>query len=318
MDAGGTGGAQRHDSGGGAGESAGLTKIAATMERFVAVVKQYPGQQQVDLAVEIEVPGSWFGAGPMGSLTATEQREKYKAQAVEYAEVHEFPGATKGARKTREKAIRFICITDATAEPNSEGYWMKLSQWNRYRNDTFKDRREDELAFIPGEAPATEGGVVEKLKAPQTPSIKTVFTLKSEGVHIQRNGTQVQCFWWACDQKGCKLDGRPIKEICKGTGQLFRHLKKCNPELWLQLSLSSKHSKTQLDEEGEIVQVSLDPVTVVPRSHTRCHLSCLLCNSSGLSRKVCRHTYVLWSTASSLGRFSTSRARRRSRFGFVH
>ena len=86
-DAGGIGGAQRHDSGGGAGESAGLTKMAATMERFVAVVKQYPGQQQVDL-VEIEVPGSWFGAGPMGSLTATEQREKYKAQAVEYAEVH--------------------------------------------------------------------------------------------------------------------------------------------------------------------------------------------------------------------------------------
>ena len=87
----------------------------------------YPGQQQVDLAVEIEVPGSWFGAGPMGSLTATEQRKKYKAQAVEFAEVHEFPGATKGARKTREKAIRFSCITDATAEPNSEGYWMKLS-----------------------------------------------------------------------------------------------------------------------------------------------------------------------------------------------
>ena len=62
-DAGGTGGAQGHDSGGGAGESAGLTKMAATMERFVVVVKQYPGQQQVDLAVEIEVPGSWFGAG---------------------------------------------------------------------------------------------------------------------------------------------------------------------------------------------------------------------------------------------------------------
>ena len=45
------------------------------------------------------MPGSWFGAGPMGSLAATEQREKYKAQAVEYAEVHEFPDATKGARK---------------------------------------------------------------------------------------------------------------------------------------------------------------------------------------------------------------------------
>ena len=63
---------------------------------------------------------------------------------------------------------------------------MKLSQWNRYRNDTFKDRREDELPFIPGQAPAAEGGVVVNSKAPQTPSIKTVFTLTSEGVHTQK------------------------------------------------------------------------------------------------------------------------------------
>ena len=44
-------------------------------------------QEQVDLAVEIEVPGSWFGVGSMGSLTTTERREKYNAQAVEYSEV---------------------------------------------------------------------------------------------------------------------------------------------------------------------------------------------------------------------------------------
>ena len=80
------------------------------------------------------------------------------------------------------------------------------------------------------------------MKAPQTPSIKTVFTLKSEDVHTQSNGTQVQCFWWTCVQKGCKLDGHPIKEICKGTRQLFLHLKNCNNNLWLQLQLSSKHS----------------------------------------------------------------------------
>ena len=71
---------------------------------------------------------------------------------------------------------------------------MKLSQWNRYRNDTFKDRRDDELPFIPAQAPVAEGGVA--VKAPQTPSIKTVFTLTSEGVHTQSNGNQVQCFWW--------------------------------------------------------------------------------------------------------------------------
>ena len=27
------------------------------------------------------------------------------------------------------------------------------------------------------------------------------------------------------------MDGRPIKEICKGTGQLFRHLRTCNHDL---------------------------------------------------------------------------------------
>ena len=61
--------------------------------------------------------------------------------------------------------------------------------------------------FIPGQAPAAEGGVA--VKAPQTPSIKTVFTLKSEDVHTQSNGTQVQCFWWTCVQKGCELELEP-------------------------------------------------------------------------------------------------------------
>jgi hypothetical protein len=172
--------------------------MSSAMDRHIEVVKQYPGQQQVDLAVEIEVPGSWFGVGPMGALTPTERREKYTAQAVEYSEVREFPGASRTARKTKEKAICFICCADAAHEPNSEGYCMKLSQWNCYRNNTFKDRREDELPFIPGQAPAAEGGVAVNLKAPQTPSIKTVFTLTSEGVHSQRDGNRVQSGGPAC------------------------------------------------------------------------------------------------------------------------
>jgi len=126
------------------------------------LVQQYPGQQQVNLAVDIQVPGSWFSVGPMGSLTTTERRDKYNDQTVEYCEVREFPGATRGARKTKEKAIRCICLADAADAPNSEGYWMKLSQWNRFRNDTFKDRRDDELTFILGQAPAAEGGVAVK------------------------------------------------------------------------------------------------------------------------------------------------------------
>jgi hypothetical protein len=65
------------------------------MARFVESVKQYPGPEQVDLCVEIEVPGSWFG----GTLNATERSLKYKAQAVEYDDVREFPGLTPKSRK---------------------------------------------------------------------------------------------------------------------------------------------------------------------------------------------------------------------------
>ena len=72
----------------------------------------YSGQQQVNLSVEIEVPGSWFDGTEMGSLSASERRQKYKAQAVEYAEVRVFPGASARARKVKEPAIRFICLDD--------------------------------------------------------------------------------------------------------------------------------------------------------------------------------------------------------------
>ena len=85
------------------------------MNKFIDVVKQYPGQQQVDMSVEIDVPGNWFG----GSLTNTGKREKYKAQAVEYAEVRNFPGPTKQHKKTKDPAIRFICIAVAQEDPNS-------------------------------------------------------------------------------------------------------------------------------------------------------------------------------------------------------
>ena len=123
--------------------------------RFVEVVKHYPGQQQVNLSVEIEVPGSWFDGTEMGSLSASERRQKYKAQAVEYAEVREFPGASARARKVKEPAIRFICLDDASSDPNSDGYWMQLSQWNRFRHDTFKERPDDEMSFILGTGPSS-------------------------------------------------------------------------------------------------------------------------------------------------------------------
>ena len=82
---------------------------SSTMLHFIDVVKQYPGQQQVDLRVEIEVPGTWFGGTSQGSLTNAEKREKYKAQAVEFSELREF-GVASSRKKIRVPAIRMILM----------------------------------------------------------------------------------------------------------------------------------------------------------------------------------------------------------------
>ena len=35
-----------------------MTQMSTSMERYIKLVKQYPGQEQVDLVVEIESPGT--------------------------------------------------------------------------------------------------------------------------------------------------------------------------------------------------------------------------------------------------------------------
>ena len=48
------------------------SSVVDIMDAFVQAIKQYPGQQQVDLKVRVNVPGSWFGAGAEGTLNAAE------------------------------------------------------------------------------------------------------------------------------------------------------------------------------------------------------------------------------------------------------
>lgn len=219
------------------------------------VIKQYDGQEQVDLKVEIEIPGSWFAGGAEGALTEGERREKYHAQAVEFAAVREFPGANPRAKKVRAAGIRFICISDAAETPDTDGYWMLLTQWNRYRHYTYKERRNDELPFIKeisaGEAQPEAAPSVASKK-----SITDIFTLKDTGTHQPKGGKPAQtCRFWVCTQLNCKLKGVPIKELLKNTGQLFRHLKQCNHAKWQEYSLASSHSKLRMGEDGAEVQV---------------------------------------------------------------
>ena len=61
------------------------------------LIKQYPAEEQVRLKVVIDVPGSWFGAGQLGSLSASERKDNYTAQAVEYSDAHHFGSHKRSA-----------------------------------------------------------------------------------------------------------------------------------------------------------------------------------------------------------------------------
>ncbi|KAK3265289.1 hypothetical protein CYMTET_26015 [Cymbomonas tetramitiformis] len=55
-----------------------------------------------------------------------------------------------------------VCLPQVTEDVeedhNHEGYWMRLDQWNRFRHDTYKNCREDELQYITnGELPTIAG-----------------------------------------------------------------------------------------------------------------------------------------------------------------
>jgi len=56
-----------------------------SMDAFVEPIKQYPGQQQVERAVIVDVSGKHFTF-----LTAADKKKSYKATAVEYRERYAF------------------------------------------------------------------------------------------------------------------------------------------------------------------------------------------------------------------------------------
>ena len=59
------------------------------MDAFVDPIRQHPGQQQVDRAVKVNVPGKHFSG-----LTPSKQKQDYECTAVEcFAAVAEIPVA---------------------------------------------------------------------------------------------------------------------------------------------------------------------------------------------------------------------------------
>ena len=107
--------------------------------------KHYPGQEQVELSVKVHIPGSWFSTGGEGQLSASLCREKYAAVAVEFDGAHVFQPALGRQPAKVGAAIRFLCPSHAAVDAEHQGYWIELPVWNRFRNDTYKDRRHDEV-----------------------------------------------------------------------------------------------------------------------------------------------------------------------------
>ena len=103
---------------------------AAAARLGVELIKQYPAREQVELKVKVQIPGSWFGG-----LTAAERAVKYWAQAAESADAHKFSKQGQRAAETCA-ALRFFCESDVADQPTHAGFWIRLAEWNRYRNDT--------------------------------------------------------------------------------------------------------------------------------------------------------------------------------------
>ncbi|KAK3271774.1 hypothetical protein CYMTET_19899 [Cymbomonas tetramitiformis] len=152
---------------------------------------------------------------------------------------------------------------DAFSEPNHEGYWIKLDQWNRFRNDTFKDNREAELAFITdadASARAVAGpAAIDEKDAPSKAAIYLYFEHVGQGTHVpmrgRNKGKTMKCELWKCRTCGTNSDDAVHKVFQGSTGGLFKHLKRYHAAEHERASLASTHSRLRVGPDGNLTEV---------------------------------------------------------------
>ncbi|KAK3248308.1 hypothetical protein CYMTET_42221 [Cymbomonas tetramitiformis] len=234
-------------------------------------IKFYPGKEQVDMSVEVSVPGTWFN-----NMSAEEKRKHFTAVAVEFDPLRVFGHGSAGKKAP---AIRFQVIEDVEEDPDHPGYWMKLDTWNRYRHDTYKEARAAEAKFIPPDrslalvvAPDEEGEVTDKSRAlvyqyvrpsatidSSALSFLSLFDFVSSGEHTVTSGKsagkKLKMTLHKCKIPGCTKLHSTFKVVSGSTGALFRHLKDDHPEKWVEVRQASPHSKLQVTEDGSLVTI---------------------------------------------------------------
>lgn len=203
----------------------------------IELIHQYPAKEQAELKVRITIPGAWFG----GALTADERSVKYWAQAKGSAEAHSFK--KQGSRKEQTcAAIQFLCESDVVDDPTHAGFWMALTDWNRYRHDTYKHNREAELVYIRSpDAAAPAADAPAAAVAPSKASIYSEYKLVDTGRHTQKckdgKEKQVKCEYFKCIKSSgkCKSQNHVFKVINSGTMKIRTHLRVCNPARYLEI-----------------------------------------------------------------------------------
>ena len=225
-------------------------RTLVSLDHFIV---QYDGKEQVELGVEIKIPGSWFN-----EMTAAERKLSFDCVAVEFAKNRDFGS---GSRLTKHDAIRFQVVQDAALEESHPGYWIRVSQWNRFRHDTFKDNREAENRFIRTRSLAQDpiSDVVENTSdEKELPPVYKYFFRDCVTTHTilqgPRKGTIVPAEIWSCKLTNCTKP-HSHKVVNKSTGVLFRALKERHPAEWKQARIDSSYSKAILEDDGTVTEV---------------------------------------------------------------
>jgi len=179
------------------------------------LIKQYPAKEQAELRVRIKIPGTWFA-----NLTPGERSKLYDAEAYASEASWHFPKV--GARSAQTCAgMRFICPEDVFEDVNAGQFIMPLSDWNRYRHDTYKDRREDETVYIrnPAAAAIDIAGAPAAVEKPPLPTIYSEFELVNRTTHTVNPKTgappvEAVAELWKCKNTGghCKHQA-PFKVV---------------------------------------------------------------------------------------------------------
>jgi hypothetical protein len=148
----------------------------ATLDAHVDVIKQHPGPVTAQRRVKVDVPGKFFP-----QLEASERALNYEGEAVEFQERRDFKQHVAWGAAHKGPGIRFVCTSDAIDDPDNKGFWTTLALFNRWRHETYKDRRNDELQYLDA-VPAAPAGNQAAAPSPTEktpPEIKQHFVLTS-------------------------------------------------------------------------------------------------------------------------------------------